>query len=113
MIIIPPTPSHASPAAQELGQKIATVIREYQQSHPGLPSADIHQALRIARMNSGAGPNPRFLIALLAGLLLLGGFLTFYLSSKPDGDSTGLPIMPVLVAVFAIVMLGIIVVAKR
>lgn len=113
MIIVPPTSSQASPAAQELGQKITTVIREYQQSHPGLPSADVRQALRIARLNSGTDANLRFIVVITIGLLVLGGFLALFLSSRSDGDGSSFPIMHVLVAVVVLVMLGVMVAAKR
>jgi hypothetical protein len=113
MIIVPPASSQASPAAQELGQKITTVIREYQQSHPGLPHADVHQALRLAQMNSGVGAGSRSKLAVLVGLLLLGAFLAFSLHSRQDGGSTSSPFMPFLVLVLIVVLLGIVVVAKR
>lgn len=59
MIIIPPVHSTGSPAALELAQKISNAISEYQQTHPGVSSSDVREAIRIAQTSAGAGTNRR------------------------------------------------------
>ncbi len=77
-----PTPvytPHVSAQAQELAHKIEHVIREYQQSHPGLSATEVGQAIQMAGARTGVGPRrARLMVAAMLGLtvaLLLGALL--------------------------------------
>ncbi len=85
-IFVPPTPPTAQ--AQELAEKIATLVRMCREEDPSIQSRDVGVAMRLARdqLRSGcsaAGP-------LQVGLLLLGavvaGLVVFfnYSSSTPQ-----------------------------
>jgi len=67
------TPSQASAAAMELGQRLVNVIEEYRRQHPGMTDEDIRLALRIASQHSaGASQRIRMLTILTIGLLVAG-----------------------------------------
>jgi hypothetical protein len=74
MIIIPPVHSTGSPAALELAQKISNAISEYQQTHPGVSSSDIREAIRIAQTSAGAGTNRRIAVLVATVLAMVIAF---------------------------------------
>jgi hypothetical protein len=78
MIIVPPVHSSASPTALELAQRIANAIAEYRQTHPGVSSTDIREAMRIAAASTGADGNRRFAIiaAVAVAMLVAAGLLS-------------------------------------
>ena len=86
-----PTPPHhrqASPQARELGHKIESVIREYQQMNR-LSPLEVQQALRMAEANTGVS-KPSVgriagIAAALSGVLVLGG-LFFWRQAEGSPD---------------------------
>jgi len=76
-----PTSVPASPQAQELAHKLEHVIREYRQSHPGLSSSEVQQAIKMAETRTGAGGlRTQATVMAMVGLtvLLLLGSLFFW-----------------------------------
>ncbi len=103
-----PTPRHVphpSPQVRELGHKIESVVREYQQTHRISPH-EVQQALRMAEANTGASrKSPGMLAGMVAGLtgaLVLGGMLLWQQAERvPDGSG------PSLVPIVAIAVVGV------
>lgn len=96
---VPPQP--ASPRAQELGQRVALTIAEFQQRYPDLSAEEVRQALALAADRSPEGTRQaRVVVAALvaagAVALGLGAFLTG--GGLPHGIGT---LFPVLIAVGA------------
>jgi len=101
---IPSSSLPPSPQAQELGQKIAQIVREYSESNPGLSVRDVSQAFTVAKEVLGAGPggigkNVYIALGVLIGLVVLGVFFGLYALR----DSTQIPIVAV-VAVLVLVL---------
>jgi len=76
--VIIPT-QDASPHAQELGRRIAVLIRDYRLQHQDASSTDVHFALRIAAREAGGLARRRQVLMLVASLtaLLLGVGVAF------------------------------------
>ena len=70
-----PTPTyipHVSSETQELAHKIEHVIREYQQSHPGVSDTDVSQAVQMAVSRTGASAKrSQMTLALVVGMTVL------------------------------------------
>jgi hypothetical protein len=66
-----------SPRAQELGQRLALVISEFQQNNPDLTAEEIRAATQIAtgHVTARRGAAPALLAAVLAGVVALGAIL--------------------------------------
>ena len=73
---------NASPRARDLGHRLVQQIQEYQQQNPGTSPSDIHQALKIAQLNTGA-QRPALYIAMLVGaaLALALGVFAFWMGA--------------------------------
>jgi len=71
MIVIP-TPSVASPAAMELGQKLVNVIEEFRAARPGTSGTDIRQALRIASLHAAPMQRTLRFVLMLVAVLVAG-----------------------------------------
>ena len=73
-----------SPRAQELGQRLALVISEYQQNNPDVSAEEIRVAAQIAagRVTARRGAQPAVLAGVIAAAVALGGFL-FYERGTP------------------------------
>jgi hypothetical protein len=66
-----------SPRAQELGQKLALVIAEFQQNNPDVSAEEIRVATQIAagHVTARRGPALGALAAAVAAVVALGGLL--------------------------------------
>ena len=107
-IIVPP--HSPSPQTRELADRLLAVIRDYEQQHPTVTRPEVREATRMAAQRAGgAGPATGSLAAAAvgAGLLALLGTLLLLRSGASGG--VGLEEIPVLliVAVLAVVGLGI------
>ena len=107
-----PTPPHArqpSPQVRELGHKIESVVREYQQTHRMSPH-EVQQALRMAEANTGASRSSAGrlagVVAALTGVAVLGGIFFWQQAERGPGEYT-LPMIPII----AVAIVGIAVVA--
>jgi hypothetical protein len=75
MIVVPPVHAYGSPAALELGQRLANVINEYRASRPGTTGEDVRAALRIAGQTVGNGADRRRTVLIVAGVAALAAML--------------------------------------
>lgn len=73
-MFVPVNPPPPSREAQDLGARLAHVVREYRQTHPGVNSGDVHQAFRVAQstLQSEEGAPYRRAALLAAVVLVLG-----------------------------------------
>ncbi len=109
-MFIPVAPNQSSsPFAMELGQKLTMVVREYQQSHPGLRGSEVREALRIAETNSGAAGARGYLglvVTMLAVLVLvLDIFPRAGRFPRPGSPSAFAPFVLVIALVLLLVYL--------
>ena len=72
MFVFVPTPP-LTPEADDLGQLIAQLVRDYQAENPQVDALQVQQALRVARneLAGGAVPSRATLAAALGAVLLL------------------------------------------
>ena len=103
---VPSVPPSAR--AQELGQRLAEVIREYGRQHSDLSGIEVNQALQIAMgATSGDSERKRALIAIVVALLVGLGLAVALVARAGAGVAAGVPVMVGALILFAIVvMLG-------
>ncbi len=106
--VIVPT-QDASPHAQELGRRIAALIRDYRLQHQDASATDVHFALRIAAEEAGGVERRRRMI-LLGGVLaaILGAGLVFF--ARAGRGEAAFPL--VFVAALILVVLLVVVALK-
>ena len=111
-----PSPQEASPRARELGVQMAQLVQEFQKENPSLTSAEVQQAMQIAKQATGMtkGARASLMVALGVGLMgvLIAGFLVF----RQSGGDIDLPvrIFPMIGIVAALVIvLGIVAVIRN
>jgi len=104
-MFVPNPSSYPSPSAMELGQKIVTVIQEFQQRRTGVTTADIRAALRIAAVSTGADASRRVAVRLTILLVLAGVLVAVFSQAGGGGGRPSATTMPI---VFALVVLGLI-----
>jgi len=98
----PPSPS---PRAQELGQRVALTIAEFQQKYPDLSDEEIRQALAaVGPSASGEGRPAAALGAIAAAVAVVAG-LGVYLFARGGGAAPTRPIVFGLAVVAAVVAL--------
>ncbi|MGA2381855.1 MAG: hypothetical protein ABSG61_00315 [Gemmatimonadales bacterium] len=99
-----------SPRAQELGQRLALVIAEYQQRNPEVSAEEIRVATEIAagHVTARRGAAPALLAAAVAAVAALGGFL--YLG---QGSSGAVHLPWVAIAAGAIALAGVLAALRR
>lgn len=108
--IVPPRST--SPRAQELGQRVALTIAEFQQRYPDLSDEEVRHALALAADHSpeGARPARGVLIAVAAGAAAALGLGAFLAGGRlPYGTGT---LLPALVAV-GVALLAVVVARRR
>jgi hypothetical protein len=93
---VPPPNRDVTIRARDLSQRLAQVIREFQQNHPGTTTEDVHQAVRMAAEGSGVGrggsSQQRAAIAVVLGVLLAGLGAFFFLELSGGGGGEGPPV---------------------
>ena len=111
---IPPPDRQVSIRSRDLSQRLAQVIREFQQNHPGTTSQDVRQAVQLAAEGSGVSRGgtrqQRAAVALVLGVLFAGGLGTFAFLERAGGGEgppafwmiAGVGILTVLLAVVAV-----------
>jgi hypothetical protein len=110
-MIVPHVPEEtASPRAQELGQKLALVIAEFQQRNPDVSDEEIQVATQIAAGHVTGRRNaaPALLAAALAAVAGLGGIL--YLQRGTPGVAH---VPWVVIGTGAIIVVGALAVLRR
>ncbi len=93
-----------SPRAQELGQRLALVIAEFQQSHPDVSGEEIRVATQIATGNVAlrSGRATGALTAAVAAMVGLGVFLFL---GRGSAAGTHVPWIAIGIGVFAVAAL--------
>jgi len=108
MIVVPPVQAYGSPAALELGQRLANVISEYRASRPGTTADDVRQALRIARQAAGDGADRSRTVLIVAGVVALAALVMPIILRPPavrPGAGPWVPLM--MIGLVAAVFLAI------
>ena len=97
-------PQLPSPRAQELGQRVALTIAEFQQKYPDLSSEEIRQALAVAANHAPERGRPdRATVAAGLGVFLLGNRV-----SIPHGGA-----MPAIIAACVAVVVALVARGRR
>jgi len=112
-MFVPPVQDRASALAIELGNRIAGLIQEFKQSHPGTSDTDVRNAIRIAEMQSGSSARTQLVVALTVGLLLLGGLAAFFFSRSPGSEAPSNSMIILIIAGIAVAALAVKLVARR
>jgi hypothetical protein len=104
MLFVPFIPSSPpSPRAHELGRRLQETIDNFRRENPGTTGTDVRQAIGLATRGESAA-NQSVLIALTAGLVLLG-LLAFYFFSRQSGETS--PTLAMAIIFAAIVIIGL------
>ena len=102
MAFVPYVPPRTpSPRAQEIGQRLALTIAEFQQKYPDLSEEEVRQALALASERSPERARPAraaiaAAVAAFAGVMGVGVFLSG--NRVPSGTGA---VLPVIIAVGA------------
>jgi hypothetical protein len=107
-VVVPPPPSAQ---AQDLGQRIAGLVREYRTQNPGVGRTDIEQAFTVARELvrkelGGLVAGKALAVMLILGLAALTAGLVFYMraAQMPQFVPVLIVILLVVVGVVAVLM---------
>lgn len=97
------SPSPPSPRAEQLGQRLAEVIRQYREQFPETSGLELRQALRIALLRAGGGNRaPARLVALALALAAAAGLLGVALARPRAGGPSWM-----LALVVGVLLVGI------
>ena len=110
-MMVPYVPEETpSPRAQELGQKLALVISEFQQRNPDISDEEIHVATQIAagHVITRRGGSRALLAAAVAAAAALGGLLY-----SQRGFSAVGHVPWVVIGAGAIILVGALAVLRR
>jgi hypothetical protein len=114
MFFVPtPPPQLPSPRAQELGQRMALTIAEFQQRYPDLSAEELRQAMEVAASRSPERGRPAAagVAAMLAALAVAAGVGVFFLGSRvsiPHGGA-----LPAILAAAVAVLIAFVVRKSR
>ncbi len=110
-MIVPYVPEQTpSPRAQELGEKLALVIAEYQQRNPDVSDEEVRVATQIAagHVTARRSAAPALLAAAVAAVAALGGMLYLQRGSPGAGHAPW-----VAIGTGAIILAGALAVLRR
>jgi hypothetical protein len=110
-VVVPFVPSQPpSPRAQELGQRFALTIAEFQQKYPDLSPEEVRQAQALAsdRSPDRSRPAAASMAAVVAGVAAAVGLGVFLI-----GDRVALPHGGALPAIVAVCVAALAVVVAR
>ncbi len=74
--IVPHTPTPPSPRARALGDQLARVMVEFEETHPTVTKGEIRQAAQLALRSRGS--SDAGIVPVILGLVLLLGLVGFY-----------------------------------
>jgi hypothetical protein len=98
MVFVPvPLPNRdVTIRTRDLSQRLAQVIREFEQNHPGTTTEDVRQAVRMGAEGSGVSPadtkQQRAAIAVVLGILFAALGTFFFLQRAGGGGGEGPPV---------------------
>ena len=106
-MFVPIIPSSPSRQAQELGCKMAELVRIFREDDPNLSFIDVRQAMRVAERElssefHGAGLQKMAAIGVLMAVLLAGLFAFFFFSR-----SGTVPSNIMMISAIGVVVVGI------
>ncbi len=106
-----PTPPRetTSPQAQDLANRIASLIADYQRAHPDLGARDVADALRAAAGEGGSGRSlqeRRLLGALFGGVVALVMGAVLFLRQSGEAPWSNVGIVAAVVVAIAVVALA-------
>ena len=93
------TPHAPSAKARDLGTELTATIDRFRRDHPGTTVTDVRQAVDLALADTHSAA-PALVAALLAGVLLFGVLVFFYM-----GRTEGMEAQPIVLSI--IIGLGI------
>jgi hypothetical protein len=109
---VPPPNRDVTIRARDLSQRLAQVIREFQQNHPGTTTEDVRQAVRMAAEGSGVdrggSRQQRAAIAVVLGILFAGLGIFFFPQRAGGGGEGGGEGPPVFWMIAAIGILTVV-----
>lgn len=111
-----PPPQEASPRARELGVQMAQLVQDFQKQNPSLSSAEVQQAMQIAKQATGMTKSAAAGVTAAVGvglmLVLTAGFLFF---RQAGGDIELRPTIFPMIAIVAllVVVLGVVAVKRN
>ena len=107
--VIIPT-QDASPHAQEMGRRVAALIRDYRLQHQDASSTDVYFALRIAAAETGSAARRSRIVILAAVIVavLVAALLAFARSGHGETGMLSFAVLGIIIAA-----LGVLVVFKR
>ena len=111
-----PPPKEASPQARELGVQMAHLVQEFQKQNPSLTSAEVQQAMQIAKQATGMtkGAKAGVAVALGIGLMgLLGAALFFFRQSGGEIELPTTMFPMIAIVALVIVVLGFVAVIRN
>ena len=111
-----PPPQEASPQARELGVQMAHLVQEFQKQNPSLTSAEVQQAMQIAKQATGMTKGAKVGVAVALGIGLMGvlaGGLLFFRQSGGDIElpTAGLPMIGIIALL--VLVLGFVAVIRN
>jgi hypothetical protein len=113
MVFVPPPSFRMSPAATELGEKIADVVRLYQQTHPDLSRREIRGALRVAERNTCATPMERVAFAVMSAMALVIGVVLLATKTDRGAPRDAFTYLPLIVIVMIVGVLAVFLFVRR
>lgn len=111
-IVIPPDPAPpASPRARQLSVELDRVIEDFQKNYPDTKPGDVRDAMRLASRAVNAPSEAqarRLVVALLGGIMLLGGLVAYFMASRDPGAAPiEIPWLVVSIGVLAVLGVGV------
>ncbi len=111
-----PPPQEASPQARELGVQMAQLVQDFQKQNPSLSSAEVQQAMQIAKQATGMTKSAAAGVTAAVGVGLMGVLLAglFYFR-QAGGDIELRPTIFPMIAIVAllVVVLGVVAVKRN
>lgn len=98
---------YASPHAQEMGRRIAALIRDYRLQHQDASATDVDFALRIAAAEEGGRARRRPIVMMVAMIvaMIIAGLLMFVRSGEGEPTFIILVLAGLIVVTLAVLML--------
>ena len=110
-----PPPQEASPRARELGVQMAQLLQDFQKQNPSLSSAEVQQAMQIAKQATGMTKSAATGVMVAVGLGVFGVLAAGLLFFRQAGGEIELPTTFPIIAVIGlmVLVLGVVVAIRN
>ena len=111
-----PPPQEASPRARELSVQMAQLVQEFQKQNPSLSSAEVQQAMQIAKQTTGMTKSAAMGLMVGGGVALMGVLVAGLMYFRQAGGDVELrPTIFPMIAIVAllVVVLGVVAVKRN